>query len=157
MDKILYFNSMIEPKGGVFSTPVIVILVIFLFLIIFMAILTFGIIDSIKNSTLTLTNRELIIKSIFYGRKIPIENILINEIKAINLNESQEYAISYRINGTRLPNLFLGWMKLKSGQKALAFVTDKSSVVSIPTKEFVVLFSMSNIEEFIGKIQTVRQ
>ena len=152
MDKILYFNSMIEPRGGVFSAPVIVVLVVFLFLIVLMLVLAFGIIDSIKNSTLSLTNRELIIKSIFYGKKIPIGNILTHEIKAVNLNENQEYAVAYRTNGIRLPNILLGWMRLKSGQKALAFVTDKTNVTLIPTTKFVILFSMTNIEEFIGKI-----
>jgi len=155
MDKILYYNSMIEPKGGVLSAPVIVMLAIFLVLVIFMIILTFGLIDSIKNSTITLTNKELIIKSIFYGRKIPMENILIHDVKAINLYENQEYAVTYRTNGIRLPNISLGWMRLKSGQKALAFVTDKSNAVLIPTKDFVILFSMNNIEEFIGKITTI--
>ena len=154
MEKILYFNSMIEPKGGVFSVPVIIALAILVSLIILIIILTFGLIDSIKNTTFTLTGRELIIKSFFYGKKIPIENILIDEIKAVNLNETQEYAVAHRINGMYLPNVLLGWMRLKSGQKALTYITDKNSVVVVPTKEYVILFSMNNTEEFIEKIKT---
>jgi len=156
MDNVLYVNSMIEPKGGVFSAPVIVLFVIFLILIILMLVLTYGLIDSIKNSTLVLSGRELVIKSIFYGKKIPIETVLTDEIKTVNLSENQEYNVSYRTNGFRLPNISLGWMKLKNGQKALAFVTDKNNVVLIPTKEFVVLFSMTNADEFINKVKTLK-
>ena len=157
MDKILYFNSMIEPKGGVFSTPVIVVLVIFLILIAVMAILIFGLIDSLKNSTLALTNNELIIKSVLYGRKIPIENILIDEVKAINLNENPEYNISLRTNGARMPGIALGWMRLTNKQKSLVFVTDRTSVILIPTKDFVVLFSMDKTEKFIKEISNLRK
>ena len=154
MDRVLYINSLIEPKGGILSAPVIVMFAIFLALVILMLVLSIGLIDAIKNSTLILSDSELIIKSFLYGRKIPLENILVNEVKKINLNENQDYSISYRTNGMRMPNMSLGWMKLKNGQKALAFITDKNSVVSIPTGDFVVLFSMTNIDEFIGKIKT---
>ena len=154
MDNVLYINSLVEPKGGVFSMPVILLLVVFHSFVILMFVLSFGLISSLKNSTLSLTDGELRIKSALYGRKIPIENIHINEVRAINLNEDTDYGISLRTNGTRLPNVSIGWMKLKNGQKALAFITDKTNVVLIPTKEFVVMFSMNNIDEFIRTIQT---
>ena len=153
MDNVIYFNSMSQPKGGVCSVPVIIMFLVLLALLILVAVLTYGLIDSIKNTTLTLTGKELIIKSTFYGKKIPLENIRINEIQNINLNENQNYSISYRRNGIRLPNVSLGWMTLKNKQKVLAFITDKTNVVVIPAKDFVVLFSMTGGDEFIEKIK----
>ena len=157
MENVLYINSLISPKGGVFSAPVILLLVAFHSLIILLFVLSYGMIGSIKNSTLSLTNNEIIIKSVLYGRKIPMENILIDEVKTINLDENPEYNISLRTNGIRIPNVTLGWMRLNNRQKALVFVTDRTSVILIPTKDFVVLFSMDKTEEFIKEIRNLRK
>jgi hypothetical protein len=154
MERVLYFNSMIEPKGGLFSAPVIILLVTFIAVIILFIVLTYGILYSIKNTTLTLTNTNLIIKSAFHRRKIPLENIHIDGIKTVNLNEDREFAVSYRTFGTHLPNLNMGWMKLNNGTKALTFITDKDNVILIPTDGFSVLFSMDNIEDFIKQIKS---
>ena len=156
MDKVIFFNTMIEPKGGVCSAPVIFLIVISVSIILLMVGLTFGAIYAIKNTTISLTDKELIIKSAFYGRKIPIENIMIDGIKAVNLDIDSEYDISVRTNGIGLPNFKLGWMRLKNGTRALTFLTNRNSVVLIPAKDFSVLFSMDDIEEFINKIRALK-
>ena len=156
MEDVLFINSMIEPKGGILSAPVIILFITFIALIVLIFVLFFGTIVSIKNTSLTLTGRELIVKSFFYGKKIPVENILVDQVKAVKLDEAEEYKISYRTNGFRLPNMALGWMRLKNKAKALAFVTDKNNVAVIPTKEFVILFSMNNVDDFIKKITNIK-
>jgi hypothetical protein len=108
------------------------------------------------NTSLSLTDKALVIKTMFYGRSVPLEDIMIDEIRAINLNEEPEYDISLKINGTGLPNAKLGWMRLKNGMKSLACVTDKENVALIPTKDYVILFSMSHINEFIERIKLAR-
>jgi hypothetical protein len=154
MDNILYFNTLIQPKEGVGFISILMI-GIMLIIIIPLIILTFGIINSMKNTTINLSENELIIKSMFYGRKIPLENIIINGIKKINLEENTEYNISIRTNGISIPGFKSGWMRLKNGEKALTFITDKNNVVLIPTKDYLLLFSMNNIDEFINKIKEI--
>jgi hypothetical protein len=146
---------MTEPKGGVYSAPLIITIVVIVAVIILLIVLVFGIIYSLKNTSLSLTDKELIIKTMFYGRKIPLENVMVDEIRTINLNEEPEYNITVRLNGTGLPNVKLGWMRLKNGMKALACVTDKENVALIPIKDYVILFSMSHINEFIDNIKHV--
>jgi len=107
----------------------------------------------IKNTSISIKDNEVVINSFLYGRKIPIENIMINEIKTINLNKDEEYDISVRTNGTSLPNYKSGWMKLKNGKKALVYLTNKNRVLLMPTKDFVILFSMEKTDEFINKIK----
>jgi hypothetical protein len=155
MDTILYVNSLIQPKEG---TGFISILMVGLMLVIIipLIILTFGIISSIKNTTLTLTEKEIVIKSAFYGRKIPLENIMIDGIKRISLDENTDYNMAIRTNGTALPQFKSGWFRLKNREKALVFITDKNNVVLIPTKDYLLLFSMDNIDEFIKKIKTLK-
>jgi len=154
MDNILYFNTLIQPKEGIGFISILMI-GIMLIIIIPLIILTFGIINSMKNTTINLSENELIIKSMFYGRKIPLENIIINGIKKINLEENTEYNISIRTNGISIPSFKSGWMRLKNGEKALTFITDKNNVVLIPTKDYLLLFSMNNIDEFINKIKEI--
>ena len=156
MDTVVYINSLIQPKGGTGFVPIFMIALI-LVITIPLIILTFGIMSSIKNTTLTLTEKELIIKSTFYGRKIPLENIMIDEIKAISLDGDTDYNLSIRTNGTALPQFKSGWFRLKDREKALVFITDKNSVVLIPTKDYLLLFSMDNIDEFINKINALKR
>ena len=156
MDTIVYINSLIQPKGGTGFIPILMVSLM-LVIIIPLIILTFGIISSMKNTTLTLTEKELIIKSTFYGRKIPLENIMVDGIKAISLDENTDYDLSIRTNGTATPQFKSGWFRLKNREKALVFITDKNSVVLIPTKDYLLLFSMDNIDEFINKIKTLKR
>jgi hypothetical protein len=93
----------------------------------------------------------------FYGRKIPLENIIVDNIKQIDIEENKEYGLSVRTNGISVPNFKSGWMRLKNKEKALVFITDKNNVVLIPTKEYVLLFSMDNINEFIAKIKELKK
>jgi hypothetical protein len=120
---------------------------------IFIVWLMIGVMNAPKNTNISIKGDEVIINSFMYGRKIPIENILIDEIAAVNLNENKELDISYRTNGINIPNFHSGWMKLKNKQKALAFITDKESVLYLPTKDFIILFSMKNTSEFISKLK----
>jgi hypothetical protein len=155
MDNVIYINTMTEPKGGAYSAPLIITIIFIVAVMILLIVLMFGVINSLKNTSLSLTDKELIIKTMFYGRKIPLTHIMIDEIRAINLNEEPEYNITVRLNGTGLPNAKLGWMRLKNGMKALACVTDTENVALIPTKDYVILFSMSHVNEFIDNIKYV--
>jgi len=155
MDTIVYINSLIQPKGGTGYVPIFTVVLI-LVIAIPLTILTIGIMSSLKNTTLTLTEKELVIKSAFYGRKIPLENIMIDGIKAISLDEATNYDLAMRTNGTALPQFKSGWFRLKDREKALVFITDKDSVVLIPTKDYLLLFSMDNIDDFINKIKTLK-
>jgi len=152
MENILFFETMTQPKGFINNLPII----IFIILIIILIGLIIGFIFSMKHTNILLKNNEVEIKTFLYGRKIPIDDILINEVQIINLNQNSEYNVSIRTNGIGLPNFHLGWMKLKNGKKALVFLTNRENVLLMPTKDFVVLFSMQRTEEFIKKLNEIK-
>jgi hypothetical protein len=77
---------------------------------------------------------------------------LVNEIQRINLNDS-EYNIRIRTNGISLPYFKSGWMRLRNQEKALVYITNTENVLLMPTKDFVVLFSMEKIDEFKNKLK----
>ena len=155
MHDVIFLGNMIEPKGGIydlFSTLLSVAAIVVLVLGVLIAIIH----SAAKNTTISLTNENLVIKSSFWSKKIPLENILIDEIKPINLSENSDYQLSFRTSGVNLANVKMGWMRLKNKSKALVFITDKKNVALIPTKDFQILFSMNNIDEFISKIKAAR-
>ena len=153
MENTVFWETIIQPKGNIYIFPIV--------MIIFMIIMSLGVIglmvgviSASKNTSISIKDNEVIINSFMYGRKIPIENILVNEIQRINLNDS-EYNIRIRTNGISLPYLKSGWMRLRNQKKALVYITNTENVLLIPTKDFVVLFSIEKTDEFINKLKKI--
>ena len=150
MENSMFIWTITEPKGNAYLMPMFLIMS---FLVLIGAMV--GIIFSLRNTTISINDNEIVIKSFLYGRRIPIENIKVNEIRHINLNMDKEFNVSIRTNGIGLPNFLSGWMKLNNGNKALVFLTDRDDVLLIPTKDFILLFSMKNQYEFIEKMKNI--
>jgi len=148
MENIVFFETIAQPKGFWFLVPVFILLGI--------SVLLVGIIFSMKNTSISIKDNEIIIKSFLYGRKIPIDEVLFDEIKTVNLNESKEYNVAVRTNGIYLPNFLSGWTRLKNGKKALAYLTNREKVLFMPTQNFIVLFSMEKTDEFVSKLNEKR-
>jgi hypothetical protein len=106
-----------------------------------------GIIYFQEKPSVYIGNGFLTIKSLFYGKSISVEEIDVNGIRRLDLNNDRDYNIKIRTNGIGLPNYHVGWMKLNNGNKALVYLTDKTSVVLIPTNDYDVLIST---DDFAG-------
>jgi hypothetical protein len=156
MENITFFEVIPQPKGNVFAFPIIMIIFVFITMLVITWLMV-GTIFTTKNTSISIKDGEVVINSFLYGRKIPIENILINEIKTINLKQDEEYGISVRTNGISLPSYKSGWMRLKNGERALVYLTNEEKVLLMPTKDFVILFSMEKMEEFINKINEIHE
>ena len=46
-------------------------------------------------------------------------------------------------------------MRLRNQKKVLVYITNTENVLLIPTKGFVVLFSMERIDEFMNKLKEI--
>lgn len=102
-----------------------------------------------RHASFTVNDQGLRISPGLYGRFIPKEDINAEGVKVINLNVESEYKPKWRTNGVGLPGYSAGWFKLQNKEKALLFVTDRSSLVYIPTnKDYSVLLSVREAEEF---------
>jgi hypothetical protein len=155
MENITFFEVILQPKGNVFAFPIIMIIFVFIVMLVITWLMV-GTIFTTKNTSISIKDGEVIINSFLYGRKILINNILTNEIKTINLKQDEEYRISAKTNGISLPNYKSGWMRLKNGKRALVFLTNEEKVLLMPTKDFIILFSMEKAEEFINKIKGIK-
>ena len=88
-----------------------------------------------------------------YGRTIPAEALVLDQAGRVDLARGSEYQPRLRTNGIGLPGYQVGWFKLHSGDKALLFVTDTTSVVHIPTTEgYGVLLSVDRPDAFLESL-----
>ncbi|MFC1942855.1 PH domain-containing protein [Chloroflexota bacterium] len=136
------------------SGPMIFIVAIVLVLILVIGLLSF-IGYSSKNVRFEINDEGLKISRSIYGRLIPRDQIVASEVKVIDLSADLEYKPKHKTNGAGLPGYSEGWFKLNNNEKALLFVTDRSSVVYIPTnKNFSVLLSVKEAGEFARSIKS---
>jgi hypothetical protein len=107
-----------------------------------------------RHATFTVTDGGLRISPGLYSRFIPREQIDAAGIRVVNLNVETQYKPKWRTNGAGLPGYSAGWFKLENKEKALLFVTDRSSVVYIPTTEnYSVMLSIREADEFVDLLQ----
>jgi hypothetical protein len=97
--------------------------------------------------TLEVSGGVLTINSMFYGKTVPVAEINTDGIRQLNLLTDKDYDVRIRTNGIGLPNYYVGWMRLNNGNKALAYLTGKKSVVLIPAKGYDILISTDDFNE----------
>lgn len=90
---------------------------------------------SMQHVRFTVSNDGLRLQGDLYGRTVPLKSLKLDEAVVTNLNTDKEHQPKWRTMGTALPGYAAGWFKLRNGEKALLFVTDKTRVARIPTTE----------------------
>lgn len=107
-----------------------------------------------KHLAFTVNDQGLRIGPGLYGRFIPKEEIDTAGVKVVNLQVESEYKPKWRTNGASMPGYAAGWFRLANKEKALVFVTDRSSVVYIPTTaNYSVMLSVREADELVKLIQ----
>ena len=148
MDNVAFFETITQPRSVLSIVPILIIMLVLFGLFI-------GIIFAIKNTSISISGKDIVISSFLYGRKIPISDVLLSQAQTINLIQNNDFNVRIRTNGIGLPNFLSGWMRLNNGQRALAFLTNRENVLLLPTADFVLLFSMERTEEFIKKLNEI--
>jgi hypothetical protein len=98
----------------------------------------------------------LSIKSIVYNTTISLDDIELDKVRVVNLDE-ENISFNVRKNGIGLPGMSIGWF-WSNGSKYKVYVTDKKSVVSIPTKDgYTILFSSEKASEIVTDIQNSKK
>jgi hypothetical protein len=90
-----------------------------------------------------------------YGRTIPAADLIAGEARGIDLAAEPGYRPRWRTNGVGLPGYISGWFRLVNKEKALAFVTDRTRIVRIPTRKgYSVLLSVADPQQFLSALNT---
>ena len=71
----------------------------------------------------------------------------------MNFGASPELLPARRTMGTGLPGYQSGWFRLKNGEKALLYLTDRTKAVYVPTTEgYGLLLSPDDPDGFLGAL-----
>ena len=102
------------------------------------------------NSTVTIDGDRLRVNVPIYSRAIPLESVDAGQAEVVDMNQNRDYKLSLRTNGLGLPGYQLGWFRRSGGGRIYAVLTDKSSVVYLPTTEnYAMLLSIREPEALL--------
>ena len=109
---------------------------------------------SMQHARFTVSNEGLRLQGDLYGQLIPLKSLKLDEAVVANLKADKDHQPKWRTMGTALPGYAAGWFKLRNGEKALLFVTDRTRVARIPTTEgYTVMVSVSEPAELIDELK----
>jgi len=95
---------------------------------------------------------KLRIRSLVYNTSLDYGTIRLDGLRVMNLH-NESIVFNIRTNGIGVPGLFIGWFRGTGGKYKL-YLTDKSSVLYIPTKEgYDIMFSTRQGERIIEEIR----
>jgi hypothetical protein len=90
----------------------------------------------------------------FYGRLIPAAALRVDEARAVDLRVEPDLAPRVRTFGTGLPGYRSGWFRLRSGEKALIYITDPTRVAYVPTTDgYSVMVSVADPAAFVASLR----
>jgi hypothetical protein len=95
-------------------------------------------------------------RAMIYGRKLPHSSLLMERARHVDFRVDPDLKPRTRTNGIGLPGYLGGWIKLRNGEKALAFISDSSRVVYIPTTEgYSMMLSVCDPDMFLSRLREV--
>lgn len=90
-----------------------------------------------------------------YARTIPIGDLDLAGARRVTFASEPELQPTTRTMGTGLPGYRAGWFRLRSGQKALLYLTDEHRAVYIPTRlGYSLLLSPSDPDAFLASLRS---
>ena len=91
-----------------------------------------------------------------YGRLVPKMELRIDGARRVDLAREGGLQPKWRRVGTALPGYQAGWFRLRNGEKALLYLTDRTRAVYIPTTAgFSLLLSPADPDGFLSRLRAV--
>lgn len=85
-----------------------------------------------------------------WGREIPLDQLNVAAGQVVDLSSNSEYAPKHRTLGTGLPGYASGWFRLRNGEKALVYLTQRHDVAYLPTVDgYSLLLSVEEPRTFL--------
>lgn len=107
-----------------------------------------------RTARFEVTETALRLKGDLYGRTIPLSDLTVSEARVVDLDIQTSLRPSRRTFGTALPGYASGWFRLRDGQKALLYLTDRRRVAYLPTRRgHAILLSVAEPQAFIEALR----
>lgn len=108
-------------------------------------------------SRFEMTMDGLRLRGDMYGRTVPWSAIKAAESRVVDLAVTYELAPQRRTAGTAVPGYQAGWFRLRNGEKALLYLTDRKQAVYVPTTQgYSLLLSPQDPRRFLERLQQPR-
>ena len=109
-----------------------------------------------RNARFEVSPDGLRLRGDLYGRTIPAGQIHASAARRIDLAAEPALAPRSRTMGTGLPGYQSGWFRLRNGERALLYLTDRTRAVYVPTTAgYSLLLSPAEPDKFIATLQAV--
>jgi hypothetical protein len=127
---------------------------VLLILIPIISMLVLTIIGS-RSARFEVSPEGLRLRGDLYGRLIPADQIQTSAARRVDFTATPELLPKWRTMGTGLSGYQAGWFRLRSGEKALLYLTDRSRAVYIPTTAgYSLLLSPIAPDEFLSTLRS---
>ncbi len=91
-----------------------------------------------------------------YGRLVPRPELRVDLARRVDLGREEQLRPKSRRIGTALPGYQAGWFRLRNGEKALLYLTDRTRAVYIPTTAgYSLLVSPADPDGFLSQLRSV--
>ena len=91
-----------------------------------------------------------------YGRLLPKSQLRVDLARRVDLTREEQLRPKWRRIGTALPGYQSGWFRLRNGEKALLYLTDRARAVYIPTTAgYSLLLSPADPDGFLAQLRSV--
>ena len=109
---------------------------------------------SSRHSRIEVTDQSIRLVGDLWGRSIPLASLDLAAANVLVLDASSAYRPVARTFGTGLPGYASGWLRLRNGEKALAYLTSSERVVHIPTSDgYALLLSVADPEALLAALR----
>jgi hypothetical protein len=127
-----------------------------LFILIAAGMLLIATARGARSSRFELSEDGLRLRGDLYGRLIPATDLRGSAARLVDLSRSLELQPRRRTAGTAFPGYRAGWFYLRTGEKALLYLTDTHHAVYIPTRRgYSVLLSPQQPERFLDRLRSI--
>jgi len=112
---------------------------------------------SSRTARVEVSSQGLRLRGDLWGRFIPASALEIEKAHRVDFVASPELLPARRTMGTGLPGYQSGWFRLKNGEQALLYLTDRAKAVYVPTNQgYGLLLSPDDPDGFIGALAARR-
>src|ERR1043166_82087 len=126
--------------------PIVVMLLV--------SVLLWATVTGARSARFEISPDGLRLRGDLWGRSIPLNQLDIAAATRIDLASSPELPPTRRTMGTGLPGYQSGWFRLRNGEQALLYLTDRTRAVYVPTRAgYSLLLSPAEPDRFVAALR----
>jgi hypothetical protein len=123
--------------------------------LVLVVVLVTGTLHGLRTARFEVALAGLTLKGDWYGREIPAAQVRAAEARRVHLGAEPLLAPVRRTWGTGLPGYQAGWFRLRNGESALLYLTDRTKAVYVPTTAgYSLLLSPADPDAFLVSLRS---